>query len=68
MSCKKIKDLKLTETGKIGYTFKCMGAGFWALKQDNFKKAMIKITMQVRFGFLLNHICHNSVFDMLLLS
>lgn len=46
MSCKKIKDLKLCEGGKIGYTYKCMGAGFWALKQENFTKAMIKLVME----------------------
>lgn len=46
MSCKKIKELKLDEHDKIGYTYKCMGSGFWALKQDNFKKAIIKLIMQ----------------------
>ncbi|XP_012942561.1 uncharacterized protein LOC101848559 [Aplysia californica] len=46
MSCKKIKELELSGAGGIGYTYKCMGAGFWALKQDNFKKAMIQVVMQ----------------------
>ncbi|XP_005095118.2 ADP-ribosyl-[dinitrogen reductase] glycohydrolase [Aplysia californica] len=45
-SCKKIKELELSGAGGIGYTYKCMGAGFWALKQDNFKKAMIQVVMQ----------------------
>jgi ADP-ribosylglycohydrolase len=26
-----LKDLKLDEMGKIGYTFKCLGCAFWAL-------------------------------------
>ena len=38
----KIKELELCEAGKIGYTYKSMGSGFWALKQDNFRKAMRK--------------------------
>jgi len=46
MACKKIKELKLAEYPIIGYTYKCMGAGFWALKQDNFQKAMIKVVME----------------------
>ena len=47
MSYKKIKELELCEAGKIGYTYKSMGSGFWALKQDNFRKAIEKIVMQV---------------------
>ena len=47
MACKKIKELKLAEYPTIGFTYKCMGAGFWALKQDNFQKAMIKVVMEV---------------------
>lgn len=46
MKCTNIKDLKLDEEGKIGYTYKSMGSGFWALKQDNFRKAVTKIMMQ----------------------
>ena len=49
MSRKNVKDLELAEPGKIGYTYKSMGSGFWALKQDDFRKAIQKITMQVQF-------------------
>lgn len=47
MNYTKVKDLKLAEPRKIGFTYKSMGAGFWALKQDNFRKAIQKITMEV---------------------
>uniref|UniRef100_A0A0B7BD36 ADP-ribosylglycohydrolase n=1 Tax=Arion vulgaris TaxID=1028688 RepID=A0A0B7BD36_9EUPU len=49
MSCTKLKQLQLAEPGKIGYTYKCLGAGFWAFKQDNFKKALIKVVMEFYF-------------------
>ena len=47
MNCTKLKQLQLCEAAKIGYTYKCMGAGFWALKQKDFQKAMIKVVMAV---------------------
>ncbi|XP_069101170.1 ADP-ribosyl-[dinitrogen reductase] glycohydrolase-like [Argopecten irradians] len=46
LKCTKLKELKLDESGKIGYTYKSMGSAFWALKQDNFRKAITKIVMQ----------------------
>ncbi|XP_076447765.1 ADP-ribosyl-[dinitrogen reductase] glycohydrolase-like isoform X2 [Babylonia areolata] len=46
MSCKKLKELKLAEPVKIGFTYKSMGSGFWALKKDDFRKAIQKITME----------------------
>lgn len=46
MSCKDIKDLALDEKGKIGYTYKTLGAGFWALKQDDFRQAIQTVVMQ----------------------
>lgn len=46
LKCKDIKQLKLCEPGKIGYTFKSMGCGFWGLKQNDFRKAITKIVMQ----------------------
>ena len=42
-----LEDLDLDEDNKIGYTFKTMGAGFWALNQKDFRKALTKITMEV---------------------
>lgn len=47
LSCKNIKKLKLDEERKIGYTYKSMGSGFWALKEDDFRKTITKIIMQV---------------------
>lgn len=47
LECDKIKLLKLEEPRKIGYTYKSMGSGFWALKQDDFRKAITKIMLQV---------------------
>ncbi|XP_071082434.1 uncharacterized protein YegU-like [Haliotis cracherodii] len=44
--CEKIQDLKLCELGKIGYTYKCLGCGFWALKQKDFRKALQTIVME----------------------
>lgn len=44
-----LKELKLDEERKIGYTYKCLGAGFWALKQNNFRQALQAITMEVCF-------------------
>ncbi|CAC5424615.1 unnamed protein product [Mytilus coruscus] len=46
LQCDNIKDLKLDEADKIGYTYKSMGTGFWALKQDDFRKTITKIMMQ----------------------
>ncbi|XP_056005531.1 ADP-ribosyl-[dinitrogen reductase] glycohydrolase-like isoform X2 [Ostrea edulis] len=46
MKCSDIKWLKLAEAGKIGYTFKSLGSGFWALKQNDFRKAITKIVME----------------------
>lgn len=47
MKCSDLKQLKLDESGKIGYTFKTLGSGFWALKQTDFRKAITKIVLQV---------------------
>lgn len=39
-----LSSLKLDEVGKIGYTFKCVGAGFWALRSETvFKDTLNKI-------------------------
>ncbi|VDI78871.1 Hypothetical predicted protein, partial [Mytilus galloprovincialis] len=45
MFCENIADLNLSEGESIGYTFKCVGAGFWAFKQDNFRKAIQTVVM-----------------------
>ena len=45
---KRLRDLKLDESTSIGYTFKCMGSGFWALKKDDFRTALQKIVLEVK--------------------
>lgn len=62
LKCKKIKTLKLDEPLKIGYTYKSMGTGFWALKQDNFRKAITKVMLQVNMFCLLNSVKDRIVF------
>ena len=47
LKCTDIKKLKLDEQERIGYTFKSLGAAFWAFKQKDFRKAITKIVMQV---------------------
>lgn len=46
MHVKKLRELKLGDPNSIGYTFKCMGAGFWSLKKDNFRTALQKIVLE----------------------
>ena len=41
----KLQNLKLGES--IGYTFKCLGAGFWAFRQKDFRNAIQQVTMEV---------------------
>ena len=48
MYAKNLKDLKLEEHNKIGYTLKALGAGFWALQQSDFRKALTELVMDVR--------------------
>jgi hypothetical protein len=43
-----IKDLHLAEVGRSNYTFKTVGAAFWALKQKDFRSALQDIVMEVR--------------------
>ena len=47
MFVKSLNNLQLDESGKIGYTYKCMGAGFWALRQNNFRDALEAIAFEV---------------------
>jgi len=41
-----VTSLQLDERNKIGYTFKTLGAGFWALKQATFRDAIETVTME----------------------
>ncbi len=43
---KNLDKLELDEPKSIGYTLKAMGAGFWALQQSDFKKAILEIVNQ----------------------
>ena len=52
LKCTDIKKLKLDEQERIGYTFKSLGAGFWAFKQKDFRKAITKIVMQVEYSVI----------------
>lgn len=45
LKCSDIEVLRLDEDRAIGYTFKCLGAGFWALKQTDFRTALTQIVM-----------------------
>jgi len=40
---KELSLLQLDESQSIGYTLKAMAAGFWALQQDDFKRAILEI-------------------------
>lgn len=42
-----LEQLRLDDNDNIGYTFKALGAGFWALKQTSFRKAIEAVTMEV---------------------
>ncbi|XP_022104915.1 uncharacterized protein LOC110986914 isoform X2 [Acanthaster planci] len=41
-----LSELELDDRKKIGYTFKCLGAGFWALRQSSFRDAIEAITLE----------------------
>ncbi len=46
----KLENLQLDEKDKIGYVYKCMGSGFWALKQNDFRTALQQLVMEVRYS------------------
>ncbi|XP_070558795.1 microtubule-associated protein 1B-like [Ptychodera flava] len=46
MYCEDLDKLMLDEHNKIGYTYKCLGAGFWAFKQKDFRKALTSIVRE----------------------
>lgn len=46
MFAKSLDDLQLDEAGKIGYTYKCLGAGFWSLRQNDFRTAIEAIAFE----------------------
>ncbi|CAH1264864.1 Hypp3077 [Branchiostoma lanceolatum] len=49
MTCMQVRDLRtlhLDETDTVGYTYKALGAGFWALRQRSFRDTIIQIAME----------------------
>ncbi|CAH1265719.1 Hypp3232 [Branchiostoma lanceolatum] len=46
MDPRQLEELQLDAQGVIGYTYKTLGAGFWALRQNDFRKAIERITME----------------------
>ncbi|KAL3851757.1 hypothetical protein ACJMK2_015468 [Sinanodonta woodiana] len=44
--CTSVKSLKLNEPGRASYTYKALGAGFWALKQKDFRQAVQDIVLE----------------------
>lgn len=48
MFAESLDKLKLDSQEAIGYTLKCMGAGFWAFRQKDFREAIQAVTMEVR--------------------
>jgi len=41
-----IKELQLDDRPSIGYTFKTMGSGFYALRENNFARALMRVTWE----------------------
>lgn len=48
MFAKSLENLQLDEHGKIGYTYKCLGAGIWSLRRDDFRAAIEDVAFEVR--------------------
>lgn len=46
MFAKSLDDLDLDEAGKIGSTYKCLGAGFRSLRQNDFRAAIEAIAFE----------------------
>ncbi|XP_064605521.1 ADP-ribosylarginine hydrolase Tri1-like isoform X2 [Liolophura sinensis] len=41
-----LRELKLDEPGRVSYTYKTLGAGFWALRQKDFREAIQAVVME----------------------
>lgn len=52
LKCTNLEELDLSEPHSIGYTYKCLGAGFWALKQENFRDTIEAIVRSVSYCFV----------------
>ncbi|XP_019633344.1 PREDICTED: uncharacterized protein LOC109476765 [Branchiostoma belcheri] len=46
MDPRQLQELQLDAPGVIGYTYKTLSAGFWALRQDDFRTTIERITME----------------------
>ena len=47
MFAESLSDLQLAESRSIGYTYKCMGSGFWSLRQNDFRASLEAIAYEV---------------------
>lgn len=47
MFAESLSDLQLAESRAIGYTYKCMGSGFWSLRQNDFRASLEAIAYEV---------------------
>lgn len=47
MFAESLSDLQLAESRSIGYTYKCMGSGFWSLRQNDFRTSLEAIAYEV---------------------
>lgn len=43
----RLKYLQLNDPGMASYTYKALGAGFWALRQKDFRQALEEIVLEV---------------------
>lgn len=46
MFAESLSDLQLAESRAIGYTYKCMGSGFWSLRQNDFRASLEAIAYE----------------------
>ena len=46
MYARSLSELQLATGNAIGYTFKCLGAGFWALRQNDYRTALEAIVYE----------------------
>jgi len=47
MNVERVKDLHLDDSKVIGYTMKCVGSGFWALKSEqDFKDTLLQLVRE----------------------
>jgi hypothetical protein len=65
MNVTSLEQLELDFKPDMGYTFKTMAAGFWALRQRDFRQAIQAITMEVCAEFNLIFVLNNVLLEVL---